>query len=90
MVLSSTFINIFKVIPKELFRLNYGCNVALREWTPNGKRCYDILTEAGMVKPKALNAATYRGASTKGSNTPKTNMQSSKWCFYASQHCIPE
>ena len=57
--MSSSFINSFKVIPKELFRVNNGRYIQLREWTVKRSRSYDLRTEAGNVKPKALNPMSY-------------------------------
>ena len=50
---------VFRVVPKELFRVNNGRIVKLREWSQPGQRPYDILTESGTAKAKALNPATY-------------------------------
>ncbi|KAI9679894.1 MAG: hypothetical protein M1817_004909 [Caeruleum heppii] len=72
---SSKFINAFKIIPKELFRLNNGPSIALREYSPQRNRSYDLLTEAGKVKPKALQPSSYaapNGASMRP-NTAKQN-----------------
>lgn len=59
--MSSTLIKVFRVVPKELFRVNNGRAVKLREWSRQGERRYDILTESGTAKAKALNPATYTG-----------------------------
>ncbi|KAF2799226.1 hypothetical protein K505DRAFT_321302 [Melanomma pulvis-pyrius CBS 109.77] len=57
--MSSKFIRSFKAFPMELFRVNNGRAIRLREWSPQRTR-YDVLTEAGSVKAKALNPATYK------------------------------
>lgn len=57
----SKYIQRFSVIPKELFRVNNGPSVALRDRTVKKTGSYDLLTEAGKVKPKALDANTYAG-----------------------------
>jgi len=60
----SKYINRFTTIPKELFRLNYGSAISLRDRTIKKTGSYDILTEAGKVKPKAItNPETYKSKS---------------------------
>ena len=54
-------INTFKTLPKELFRLNNGPSIRLRAWPTKPTGSYDLLTEAGKVKPKALNPNSYVG-----------------------------
>ena len=66
----SSFIRAFQVVPKELFRLNNGPTIALRERTTLRTRSYDLLTEANKVKPKALNPSTYSG---KAEPIPRVN-----------------
>jgi hypothetical protein len=61
MASSPKLISVFRVIPKELFRVNNGRRIALREWTPKRSRTFDIFTENGKVKPKALDPETYKG-----------------------------
>lgn len=56
----SKFINAFKTFPLELFRVNNGRAIKLREWAPQ-KISYDILTQHGYAKAKALDPATYTG-----------------------------
>ncbi|KAH7389377.1 hypothetical protein DE146DRAFT_663911 [Phaeosphaeria sp. MPI-PUGE-AT-0046c] len=54
----SRFIQSFRVFPVELFRVNHGHYVRLREWT--GQRpVYDIHTQDGYVKAKAMDPTTY-------------------------------
>ncbi|OJD13044.1 hypothetical protein AJ78_06459 [Emergomyces pasteurianus Ep9510] len=62
MALTNRFLNSFNHFPNEIFRFNFGPVVRLREHLdpttpPHGP--FDILTEAGKVKPRALNPATY-------------------------------
>jgi len=59
----SKYIKAFTTIPKELFRLNNGKTVRLRAYPGPSKpqRSFDLLTEAGMVKPKALKPEIYDG-----------------------------
>ncbi|KAK5936497.1 hypothetical protein PMZ80_011264 [Knufia obscura] len=66
------YINKFTTVPKELFRLNNGPAISLRDRTIKKLGSYDVLTEAGKVKAKAANPQTYaapNGASLRP-NTP--------------------
>ncbi|MCJ1226393.1 hypothetical protein MMC12_003044 [Toensbergia leucococca] len=56
---SPVIIKCFKSLPKELFRVNSGRNIRLREWSVRRSNSFDLFTEAGMVKPKALDPSTY-------------------------------
>lgn len=56
----SKFIQSFRTFPLELFRVNAGRAVRLREWAPQKPR-YDIHTQLGFAKAKALDPATYAG-----------------------------
>ncbi|QSS59405.1 hypothetical protein I7I51_08840 [Histoplasma capsulatum] len=60
----SRYIQSFTSIPKELFRLNNGAAIRLRArpgpLRPQGS--FDLLTEAGKVKPKALAPASYEAS----------------------------
>lgn len=47
--------------PKELFRVNKGVFIAFRAFPTKPKGKYDLLTSAGKVLPKALDAQTYAG-----------------------------
>lgn len=49
-------------MPKELFRVNNGHLIRLRDRSVKETGSYDLLTEAGKVKPKALDPATYSGS----------------------------
>lgn len=55
------FIKSFTVVPTQLFRLNAGSKIKLREFSHKRSRSYDILAESGMVKPKARDPETYAG-----------------------------
>ncbi|PGH05162.1 hypothetical protein GX51_03061 [Blastomyces parvus] len=62
MALTNRFLRSFNHFPSEIFRLNFGRVVRLREHMdpiapPIGP--FDLLTEGGKVKPRALNPATY-------------------------------
>lgn len=55
------FLKSFTQIPKELFRLNNGPAIRLRamEGPLRPQRSFDLLTDKGKVKPKALDPPTY-------------------------------
>jgi hypothetical protein len=57
------FINSYRILPKELFRINNGPLVRLRPWdTVRKPRRFDIyLTDEGIALPKALDRASYKG-----------------------------
>jgi len=57
---SSGLIAIFRTIPKELFRVNNGRRITLREWSSE-RHVFDNITKDGRVKPKALQPSTYEG-----------------------------
>ena len=61
----SKYIKVFTAFPRELFRVNNGGTIHLRAFAgphkPEGGKSFDVLTEAGKVKPKALNPDTYDG-----------------------------
>jgi len=71
----SKYIQKFSTVPKELFRLNNGPSVSLRDRALKRTGSYDLLTEAGKVKPKALSPATY-AAPNGASMRPNTATQS--------------
>ncbi|KAL8921734.1 MAG: hypothetical protein Q9172_003851 [Xanthocarpia lactea] len=52
-------INVFKTLAKELFRVNNGPSIRLRASPNKPKGAYDLLTEGGKVKPKALDPNSY-------------------------------
>ncbi|PMD61573.1 uncharacterized protein K444DRAFT_587759 [Hyaloscypha bicolor E] len=57
------FIASFKVTPLEIFRVNKGPSIFLREWAafpPQRFTIFDLHTYEGKVLPKALNKATYQ------------------------------
>lgn len=56
----SRLISTFKVFPKELFRVNNGPQVFLRQWSP-GRSYFDLDAPDGVVQPKALDASSYQG-----------------------------
>lgn len=57
------FIAWFKVVPLELFRVNKGPRILLREWAtfpPQRSTIFDLFTYEGKVLPKALDRTTYQ------------------------------
>ena len=86
MASSPKLISVFRVIPKELFHVNNGCRVVLREWTPKQTYTFDIFTENGKVKPKALDPETYKGKPVDRLCYSQNNINRSKWHFDASKH----
>lgn len=57
----SRLIKTFTAVPKELFRVNNGTSVTLRDRNVKKVGSYDLLTEGGKVKPKALDPKSYAG-----------------------------
>ena len=55
-------IRTFTAIPKELFRLNNGSSVLLRDRNVKPTGSYDLVTVDGIVKPKALDPKSYAGS----------------------------
>jgi hypothetical protein len=57
------FIASFKTTPLEIFRVNKGPHISLREWAafpPHRSSIFDLHTYEGTVLPKALDKATYQ------------------------------
>jgi hypothetical protein len=57
------FIASFETTPLEIFRVNKGPSIFLREWAafpPHRSRIFDLHTYEGKVLPKALDKATYQ------------------------------
>jgi hypothetical protein len=54
----SRFVQSFRVFPIELFRVNNGGYVRFREWNDQ-RLLYDIHTQDGYVKAKAVDPKTY-------------------------------
>ncbi|KAI4283886.1 MAG: hypothetical protein L6R38_001848 [Xanthoria sp. 2 TBL-2021] len=55
-------IRTFNVFPKEMSRITTSLPLRFRDHTvkPSAGTIYDLLTEKGLVKPKALNPKTYQ------------------------------
>ena len=58
---AARLIEVFTILPKELFRVNKGPSVTLRAFTAKPKGKLDVLTANGMVLPKALDRNNYIG-----------------------------
>jgi hypothetical protein len=57
-------IGVYRRFPKELFRLNKGPQIRLREYKFRQGKSFDVLANAsGNVEPRALNPNTYEGKS---------------------------
>ncbi|KAL9099500.1 MAG: hypothetical protein Q9163_005005 [Psora crenata] len=70
----SRLIKTFTAVPKELFRVNNGTSVTLRDRNIKKVGSYDLLTEGGKVKPKALDPKSY-AAPNGASLRPNTSNQ---------------
>lgn len=72
----SKLIKTFTTVPLELFRLNNGMTVKIRARAGpllNPQAKHDIATEAGLVKPKALDPSTYKRLTPCIEEAPITN-----------------
>ena len=88
----SKYIKAYTKIPKELFRLNNGPKIRLRAYPSPFRpaRSFDILTEGGAVKPKALNPETYDGKTSSALlQCRRLRVYSAKWCLDAPKHRNP-
>ncbi|KAI9755954.1 MAG: hypothetical protein M4579_004085 [Chaenotheca gracillima] len=77
--MASKTIRTFRKLPKDLFRINNGPAIKLRDWSVNPTRTFDLKTEDGLVKPKALNPSTYvapNGASMRPNSSMHRNILS--------------
>ncbi|EQL02243.1 hypothetical protein OCS_02046 [Ophiocordyceps sinensis CO18] len=72
--MSSKLMKLFRTFPKDIFRVNNGPHVQLREYV-EGLRVYDIHVTHGMVKPLAPHAQVFEGqwAETPPSSTAHTS-----------------
>lgn len=53
-------LGVYRRFPKELFRLNNGPQICLREYKLRRGNSFDVLANAsGKIEPKALNPSTY-------------------------------
>ncbi|KAI1307407.1 hypothetical protein F5Y03DRAFT_119108 [Xylaria venustula] len=74
-------LGVFRVFPKELFRVNNGREVKIRIQQP-GRQTYDIVARDGRVEPKALNPQTYvapNGASMRPNSPYQQSLVSSRF-----------
>lgn len=57
-------VGVYRRFPKELFRLNNGPQIRLREYKLRQGNSFDVLANAsGNIEPRALNLSTYKGKS---------------------------
>ncbi|KAI1275387.1 hypothetical protein F5Y07DRAFT_400386 [Xylaria sp. FL0933] len=56
-----SFIKSYKYIPIMLFRLSTGRSIKLRDRSVKRSGSFDILTDNGIVQPRALDPSTYSG-----------------------------
>lgn len=55
-------VGVYRRFPKELFRLNNGPQIRLREYKLRRGGSFDVLADAsGNIKPRALDLNTYKG-----------------------------
>ncbi|EKV12006.1 hypothetical protein PDIG_47210 [Penicillium digitatum PHI26] len=57
----SRYLARYGYFPKELFRLNNSLSVRLRDRAVKRTGSFDVVTEAGKMKPKAIDPTTYQG-----------------------------
>lgn len=57
----SKFIRSFKVVPQELFRINNGSIVSLRDRSVKKKGKFDVDSKGGTLVPKGLDSESYEG-----------------------------
>jgi hypothetical protein len=86
------FIASFKATPLEIFRVNKGPRIFLREWAafqPQRSTIFDLHTYEGKVLPKALNKANYQCESCQYLSSYRTNVDSSaEWGLNASERAV--
>ncbi|KAI0972089.1 hypothetical protein F4678DRAFT_68024 [Xylaria arbuscula] len=78
---SPRLLGVFRIFPKELFRVNNGRYVNVRAQQP-GRHIYDIVAQNGRVEPKALNPQTYvapNGASLRPNSPYQQSLVSSRF-----------
>lgn len=61
-------------IPKELFRANDGHSISLRDWHTQPFGAYDLITQNGIVIPKALDLRSYKALNS-ASLLPKSRVK---------------
>lgn len=77
-------INSFKRVPVQLFRVNNGATVKLRDYALRKSSSYDILTDHGRVIPKALDPSSYSGKQDGTHRKLYANCyRSAEWCVNA-------
>ena len=85
----SRLIKTFTAVPKEMFRMT---SVTLRDRNVKKVGRYDLLTEGGKVKPKALDPNSYAGNTVHIGfvNDGRLMRISSKWCLAAPKYKQPK
>ena len=69
---------VYKKFPRELFRLNKGPKIRLREFKTRKGPLYDVVAnDKGKIEPKALYPATYTGKTITARSYP-TRRQSAR------------
>ncbi|OAQ58269.1 hypothetical protein VFPPC_12236 [Pochonia chlamydosporia 170] len=63
----ANLIGVFKNFPKELFRINNGHHIQLRQWSPK-RHAFDVCINKGMVQAKALQPHLYQGKPPNGAS----------------------
>ncbi|KAG6065422.1 hypothetical protein E4U32_007392 [Claviceps aff. humidiphila group G2b] len=59
----SHFISSFRLVPIQLLRVNAGKKIRLREYAASKGKSFDVVSENGLIKPKALDPPSYTGMS---------------------------
>ncbi|KAF4511175.1 hypothetical protein G6O67_002995 [Ophiocordyceps sinensis] len=72
--MSSKLMKLFRTFPKDIFRVNNGPHVQLREYV-EGLRVYDIHVTHGMVKPLAPHAQVFEAPNGASMRPNSTNQQ---------------
>ncbi|KAG5964750.1 hypothetical protein E4U56_002081 [Claviceps arundinis] len=55
----SHFISSFRLVPIQLLRVNAGKKIRLREYAASKGKSFDVVSENGLIKPKALDPSSY-------------------------------
>ena len=70
-------VGVYRKFPRELFRLNKGPRVRLREYKSRRGPLYDVVAnDDGNIEPKALDPATYTGETFAAHSYPVYNVKS--------------
>ncbi|KAG6297471.1 hypothetical protein E4U45_005480, partial [Claviceps purpurea] len=55
----SRLISSFRFVPIQLFRVNAGKKIRLRDYAARKGKSFDVVSENGLIKPKALEPSSY-------------------------------